>query len=419
MSQHSFRDYCDLGPMCYKLHPFAPLKKMAKLSPPRRENLNIQLRFRHNEARSEESIKTDAAQSSAASAAQTMVRVRAGVHVGRLQLLCGRRLVVGSHGVPTLAAGLSILLLTPLALALAVSLPSLLARATAQQSSVIAHAAALSVSAVLTTALLLTTATADPGVLLIASDAAAAESASRVAASVAGDGDETGDGENNLGSALQQLAQSAGYSSTADENEILQQRLLCVEIDGKVFTREFCAYCGIWRPLRASHCAQCGVCVREFDHHCPYLATCIGVRNRTLFVLFAIAAASAALLLCSFALRDVLTASDKGDGGGSAVSIVLAVYGAAFGAALAALAATHIAMASFLDVTTDNFHAVVIHRMPRNYPAREQCFVPLSLARWPSELTENALESALLKREHPTLPPDIVFNKRVPFQSRG
>ena len=40
------------------------------------------------------------------------------------------------------------------------------------------------------------------------------------------------------------------------------------------------------RPLRAKHCSDCGCCVREFDHHCPGIGNCIGIRNRWSFVVF-------------------------------------------------------------------------------------------------------------------------------------
>ena len=47
-----------------------------------------------------------------------------------------------------------------------------------------------------------------------------------------------------------------------------------------------CITCNIIRPPWCSHCQYCDSCVMWFDHHCPWIGTCIGKWNYTYFVVF-------------------------------------------------------------------------------------------------------------------------------------
>ncbi|RHZ63039.1 DHHC family palmitoyltransferase [Aspergillus thermomutatus] len=48
----------------------------------------------------------------------------------------------------------------------------------------------------------------------------------------------------------------------------------------------FCKKCQCPKPDRAHHCSTCKRCVLKMDHHCPWLATCVGLYNYKAFLLF-------------------------------------------------------------------------------------------------------------------------------------
>lgn len=72
-----------------------------------------------------------------------------------------------------------------------------------------------------------------------------------------------------------------------------------VEFNGRTHTLNFCIDCQIYRPIRSYHCNNCGTCIEEMgndllrdfsiiciDHHCSWMGTCIGRRNRLKFCYF-------------------------------------------------------------------------------------------------------------------------------------
>jgi len=51
-------------------------------------------------------------------------------------------------------------------------------------------------------------------------------------------------------------------------------------------TYRWCDICRVHQPQNAMHCPDCNLCVANYDHHCPWMGTCIGKSNMKPFVRF-------------------------------------------------------------------------------------------------------------------------------------
>ncbi|XP_024931794.3 probable protein S-acyltransferase 4 isoform X2 [Ziziphus jujuba] len=105
-------------------------------------------------------------------------------------------------------------------------------------------------------------------------------------------------------------------------------RVKDVKVNGYTVKVKFCDTCLLYRPPRASHCSICNNCVQKFDHHCPWVGQCIGLRNYPYFIMFISTSTALCIYVFVFSWINILR---KEENLGTAIShdilsIILIVY---------------------------------------------------------------------------------------------
>lgn len=74
----------------------------------------------------------------------------------------------------------------------------------------------------------------------------------------------------------------------------------------------YCPLCNLEQRLRSKHCTACRRCVARYDHHCPWLSTCIGEKNHAHFLCFLYCQCTELIIGIALIAQEVRSSQDSG-----------------------------------------------------------------------------------------------------------
>lgn len=89
----------------------------------------------------------------------------------------------------------------------------------------------------------------------------------------------------------------------------LKPRTVLINQLGTIHKYKQCASCAIIRSLRSNHCRDCDNCVIRFDHHCPWIGNCVGIRNYPFFYFFLLFLNILDMYMASFSIAKISTSN--------------------------------------------------------------------------------------------------------------
>ena len=78
------------------------------------------------------------------------------------------------------------------------------------------------------------------------------------------------------------------WLASTDPGYIRKDDLTFIKLLETINPEILCPDCQVIRPPRSRHCILCGQCVDRYDHHCPWINNCVGIKNHNLFMFYLI-----------------------------------------------------------------------------------------------------------------------------------
>ncbi|KJE96061.1 DHHC zinc finger domain-containing protein [Capsaspora owczarzaki ATCC 30864] len=99
-----------------------------------------------------------------------------------------------------------------------------------------------------------------------------------------------------------------------------------INVNGIDIKLKYCVTCNFFRPPRANHCSICNNCIEGFDHHCPWIANCIGRRNYRMFFGFVLFITLLTIWVLAFSIVHIVQAANDGVFQEAAASVIVGLF---------------------------------------------------------------------------------------------